>query len=600
MTPPAFTVDVRRPTNVGAIIAGLIAFGTAFAAPLRFAATEMPRPDPCMPFITETSAWLQKHWPDGVTFRYYTVSEMERAVQNREVDIVLTEAGIAAMLRRDGARPMLTTVSRRHPNPERSQGSVVFVRSNRTDLKTWQDLRHTKLAAASIHDFTGFQAAMGELLHRGYEPAKFFSEVDMFGNTSKIAQQSVVEKVINGEADVGIVRTCFLEDLAGLRNAELPVRVIEPYEDPSFACLRSTALYPNWTISSVPTLSAEELRRVMELLFEMPPTSNGMFWSVAPSFSATDNLMKELKIGPYEFLRHWTIERLWQEYRLPICLLLFALVGLIVHMWRTEKLVARRTKELTDAFRREDELKTRARDKEIELEHYQRATIAGQISNMFAHEIKQPLHSAACYSHGLLRMLDQGRMNPEQFRRAIERIEEETAIAGRIVDKVRDYARGRRGSDEFVDLKAELEAVLEHESTRRGVAMTFTSEGGDAVIKADPLEVRLIFINLLKNAAEAAVAGTEPPLVTMHLQTEEGICIVTVRDTGLAVSEEVMKKLSVPLTTTKAEGLGFGLVIVRGLLAQMRGTLELKRQPSGGLEAVVVIPAVTPEHSAED
>ena len=79
-----------------------------------------------MPFITETSAWLQKHWPDGVTFRYYTVSDMEKAVQNREVDIVLTEAGGAAMLRRDGARPMLTTVSRRHPNPERSQGSVVL------------------------------------------------------------------------------------------------------------------------------------------------------------------------------------------------------------------------------------------------------------------------------------------------------------------------------------------------------------------------------------------------------------------------------------------------------------------------------------------
>ena len=143
----------------------------------------------------------------------------------------------------------------------------------------------------------------------------FFADVDMFGNTSKTAQASVVDKVIGGQADAGIVRTCFLEDLAGLRKTELPVRVIEPYDDPNFACRRSTALYPNWTISSVPTLTAEELRRVMELLFAMPPTSNGMFWSVAPSFSATDNLMKELKIGPYDFLRHWTIERLWTEYR---------------------------------------------------------------------------------------------------------------------------------------------------------------------------------------------------------------------------------------------------------------------------------------------
>ena len=264
------------------------------AAPLRFAASEMPKPDPCLPFITETRDWLRDRWPDGVTFRYYTVRELEKAVQKREVDIVLSEAGVAALLRRDGARPMLTTVSRRHPNPERSQGSAIFV------------------------------------------------------------------------------RTCFLEDLAKSRKASLPVRVIEPYNDETFACQRSTALYPNWTISSVPSLSATELRRVMEALFEMPPTSNGMYWSVAPSFSATEALMKELRIGPYEFLRTWTLRRLWDEYRWPIGILLLCLAALLIHTRRTEMPVEKRTKELTDAFRRENELKTRAREKEAELEQYQR------------------------------------------------------------------------------------------------------------------------------------------------------------------------------------------------------------------------------------
>ena len=41
------------------------------SAPLRFAAAEMPKPDPCLPFITETYKWVEKHWPDGATFRYY-------------------------------------------------------------------------------------------------------------------------------------------------------------------------------------------------------------------------------------------------------------------------------------------------------------------------------------------------------------------------------------------------------------------------------------------------------------------------------------------------------------------------------------------------
>ena len=110
------------------------------SAPLRFAAAEMPKPDPCLPFITETYKWVEKHWPDGATFRYYDVTSLEKAVQNREIDIVLTEAGAAARLRSEGARPFLTAVSKRHPNPASSQGSVIFVRSDNENVQKIADL----------------------------------------------------------------------------------------------------------------------------------------------------------------------------------------------------------------------------------------------------------------------------------------------------------------------------------------------------------------------------------------------------------------------------------------------------------------------------
>lgn len=119
------------------------------SAPLRFAAAEMPKPDPCLPFITETYKWVEKHWPDGATFRYYDVTSLEKAVQNREIDIVLTEAGAAARLRSEGARPFLTAVSKRHPNPASSQGSVIFVRSDNENVQKIADLQGRKLAATS-------------------------------------------------------------------------------------------------------------------------------------------------------------------------------------------------------------------------------------------------------------------------------------------------------------------------------------------------------------------------------------------------------------------------------------------------------------------
>ena len=47
---------------------------------------------------------------------------------------------------------MLTTVSRRHPNPERSQGSVIFVRKDNNALQTWPDLQNA-IEAQSIQGF---------------------------------------------------------------------------------------------------------------------------------------------------------------------------------------------------------------------------------------------------------------------------------------------------------------------------------------------------------------------------------------------------------------------------------------------------------------
>lgn len=78
--------------------------------------------------------------------------------------------------------------------------------------------------------------------------------------------QHVVQEVIDGRADAGVVRTCFLEDLTTHKGVLLPLKVVEPYSDSKFACSRSTELYPNWTISSVPSLTAPELRRMFEIL----------------------------------------------------------------------------------------------------------------------------------------------------------------------------------------------------------------------------------------------------------------------------------------------------------------------------------------------
>ena len=105
--------------------------------------------------------------------------------------------------------------------------------------------------------------------------------------------------------------------------------------------------------------------------------------------------------------------------------------------------------------------------------------------------------------------------------------------------------------------------------------------------------MKLIFVNLIKNACEAALGGKSSPKVMVRLSEDKDRWLITIQDTGPAIDDETFGKLDVPLTTTKPDGLGFGLVIVRGLLANMGGALQLSRQASGGLEALVTIPRST-------
>ena len=424
---------------------------------------------------------------------------------------------------------------------------------------------------------------MGELVRRKYNPDAFFRKVHFIGTASKKSMQDVVSEVVNGKADAGVVRTCFLEDLEKMTGKSLPLRVVEPRNDPTFACKRSTELYPNWTISSVPSLPASELREVMALLLAMPPTKDGMYWSVASDFSAVDKLMQDLHIGPYEELRKWTWRRVWNEYGVYISILLAVLAASALHQWRTSHLLTRRTEELQAAFDEKVALQHKIRNQETRFEKLQRSTAVGQMSNMFVHELKQPLQTISCFSHGLLRTMETGKEHPELLREGLEKIEIEVHHAGEIIERVRNYAKGRDAERKPCDLHAIASEALKT-VRQRDARVKWTVEGDDApfVLLADGLECGFIFHCLLKNAAEASCANKEvPPAVSVRFHTDEEGFEMEIVDSGERLSDEDFERLTTPLSSSKSDGMGLGLTVTRSLLEKYRATLRFERLDRG-------------------
>ncbi len=112
---------------------------------------------------------------------------------------------------------------------------------------------------------------------------------------------NIIRDVLNGDSDVGILRICYLEDAINrkiLKDSD--VKFINLIEDGKHVCKRSTALYPNWTLASMPSLDAGLTSKITVALINQPRTKLGNYWQVGSDFSELDKLQELLKIGTYE------------------------------------------------------------------------------------------------------------------------------------------------------------------------------------------------------------------------------------------------------------------------------------------------------------
>lgn len=575
-----------------AILLSTVLTAVVQAAPIRFGISEFAERSANEPIIPATVALLEQTFgKDNVSAVTYSVEALQQAAKAGDVDIILSSAGTYRRLSLEGAgvHSLASVASARVPDPNYADGSVFFTRKDRDDIRTIEDLRGKTIAANHRWAFSGWQIAMGDLLERGILPDGFFGEVLFKGHD----MPQVVSAVVNGEADAGIVRTCFLEDM-GMDPSEFRILGERP-RDGRIDCVRSTDLYPNWTIATLPSLAPEVSRQMAAALFSMPTMENGLRWSIANDFRPIDLLFYKLKIGPYEYLQHFSLKRFLMQYWPFIAMAFLVMMGLLLHSVTVSSLVRRRTAELVNALEYEKVLEAETQAAQNRFVRLQKVGVIGQMSSIIAHELRQPLGSIELYCYGLLRGLEDGTETPKMTAKSVERINAQAKRAADIVDQVRAYAKGDRQRTP-VELQAALAAaVAEARKTTRtsGVPIRVNMQESMSLwVAANPLEIELIVVNLVKNAVEALEKrpGGE---VTVTLSFSGGYAVVSVADNGDVITDEAWGRMRQEyLTSEKSAGLGLGLSIVRSMTEDLGGELRFDRPATGGLTAEVRLKTV--------
>ena len=197
--------------------------------------------------------------------------------------------------------------------------------------------------------------------------------------------------------------------------------------------------------------------------------------------------------------------------------------------------------------------------------------------------------------------------------RALQRLGEQAAQAGRIVQRIRAFLTRREPQLEPGSLNAIVEggvALLQRELERRGVRLTLHLSPELPEVVADAVLVEQVVINLVRNASDAlaepgpgtstvtdsdAAAPAERRIEVRTSRTaDQRVVRIDVTDNGPGLQGRRIEALCAPFYSTKVEGMGMGLAICRSILEAHHGALDAHEAPGGGACCSLTLPvAVT-------
>jgi C4-dicarboxylate-specific signal transduction histidine kinase len=246
---------------------------------------------------------------------------------------------------------------------------------------------------------------------------------------------------------------------------------------------------------------------------------------------------------------------------------------------------------------------TESVEKETQLIQASKMTTLGLMAAGMAHEINQPLNVIQICADYFLKMVDRKEpIPPQDLRSMASDITANVTRATGIIRHVRDFARQSEVEKSRIRINDPIRdvfKVLGHQIKVHQIALDLDLDDGIPCVMADHNRLEQVFINLVTNAidamdekAEQAEHKTMTKRLAIGTRTENGNVIVTVRDNGVGMSEEVKSKLFEPFFTTKkiGKGTGLGVSISYGIVKDYEGTIEIQSQEGEGTTFILTFP----------
>lgn len=510
---------------------------------------------------------------------------VEEDIRRLRPDFLVTSGSLyAALMGSVGSHQIATRQPKTSPKPSETVSSAFVVRAS-SRYRTLADLQGTRAAISDRRSFDGWLIAQGELAKEGLDPEHHFGE--LIETSYGVPDVGTLVKI--GAADVGVLSTCEYEQLLAngvIRDGDFRILAEKPAHG---GCIRSTDRYPDVVFSSLPWVDAETVREATVSILSMPSENLDFQWTVCNDFVPTFELLRVLSIGPFEGQNDLTFGAIWKRWKTEILLGILLLTAVVFHIVTINLLVRKRTAQLSEALEETERFFREAQEARNALLTIERTNIVAQLSSMFAHEIKQPIMNVSLYAGALKLLLekqDLPKAVEEKVATILSSLSHEVDRSAAIVEHVRSYAKKRSRNPVPCDLSAIAKDAVKTLEVR-GLKIENRLPAG-LWVRADPFELLFVLSNFLRNSA-AALKDTESPCILLSAEDSGSTWRLSVSDNGPAISDDDFDRLGKVGSSSKADGLGFGLAIASAIAEANGGHLEFERIEPHGLRAVLVL-----------
>lgn len=229
---------------------------------------------------------------------------------------------------------------------------------------------------------------------------------------------------------------------------------------------------------------------------------------------------------------------------------------------------------------------------EEQLRHADRLATIGQLAAGVAHELNEPLGSILGFSQ----LVKKWTGLPHQVNQDIEKILNASLYAREIVKKLLIFARQMPYRKIKVNLNQLVEEGLHFFKSRcakEGIELVCSLSADLPEIDADPSQLNQVVINLTVNALQAMPRGGRLKVQTLFRDNQVSLII---EDTGMGMSEEVLRKIFTPFFTTKevGKGTGLGLPVVHGIITSHGGFINVESKVGQGTKFEIQFPTTRP------